>query len=409
MVQMAMTENRDTQGRDAVAPVEAQLRLVRKMEAMGQLSSSMAHDFNNTLQGIISSLELIRMRADSGRLETKDVRRLVGGALASASQAVATTRQLQAFSRRHPLDPRQVSVNPRLALMAGRLQQTLGERIRLDFELAGDLWPVWCDPCQFESAMLNLAANARDAMPQGGRLLIRSGNAAVQGPEDAGGQHVCIDVADEGSGMPAEVLEHAFEPFFTTRARRRGAGMGLPVVYGFARQSGGCCEICSEPGSGTSVKLYLPRHLAGVDDGGKRMPAPSAATPGNLHGKGGTVLLVEDEPVVRQLVANALQQLGYPVLEAASGEDGLALLQSNKAVSLLATDIGLPGMNGRELADAARQTRPDLKILLMTGYVSDMSVAGSMAADMALISKPFTTEALGQCLRTMIGEAVDQP
>jgi PAS domain S-box-containing protein len=385
--------------------IEAQLRQAQKMEAVGQLTGGLAHDFNNLLQGVIGSLDLIQQRIDEGRAD--EVTRFVRGALNSANRAAAMTHRLLAFSRRQPLDPRPVLANPLMLSMADLLQRTLSEQVTLEFDLATDLWPTLCDPNQLESAVLNLSINARDAMPKGGRLLIRSRNVETDEARtgewhDANsGQYICIEVTDNGAGMNAEVVEHAFEPFFTTKASGQGTGLGLSMVYGFARQSNGHCDIHSKPGEGTTIKLYLPRHVATADLQGSEQSA--VRTPTSL-GKGEIVLVVEDEDVVRHVVVEVLHQLGYTALEAVDGEAGLTTLKSNEDIHLLISDIGLPGMSGRALANASRELRPDLKVLLMTGYSSDASAPRGFAAGMELITKPFTVDALASRLRTMLGE-----
>lgn len=387
--------------------VEAQLRQAQKMEAVGQLTGGLAHDFNNLLQGIIGSLDLIQLRVEAG--QTADVERFVNGALSSANRAAAMTHRLLAFSRRQPLDPRPVLANPLVLSMADLLRRTLGEQVTLEFELATDLWATLCDPNQLESAVLNLSINARDAMTEGGRLFIRSRNVEIgevkasQWQEVNSRQYICIEVNDNGVGMTAEVIEHAFEPFFTTKAPGQGTGLGLSMVYGFARQSNGYCEIHGELGSGATIRLYLPRHVAAANEENEPAALHASASPG----KGEVVLVVEDEDVVRRVVVEVLHQLGYTALEAIDGEAGLAALKSNDALHLLISDIGLPGMNGRALANAARELRPELKVLLMTGYASDASAPGGFAAGMELITKPFTVEALASRLRKMLVRAED--
>jgi PAS domain S-box-containing protein len=387
--------------------IEAQLRQAQKMEAVGQLTGGLAHDFNNLLQGIIGSLDLIQLRVDAGK--TADVARFVRGAMNSADRAAAMTHRLLAFSRRQPLDPRPVLANPLVCSMADLLQRTLGEQVTLAFELAPDLWSTMCDPNQLESAILNLSINARDAMPEGGRLLIRSRNVASddvdarQGPQARGEQYICIEVVDNGAGMSPEVVEHAFDPFFTTKALGQGTGLGLSMVYGFARQSNGRCEIHSKPGEGTTISLYLPRCIATADLQAGEQPPGGAQAP---SGQGELVLVVEDEDVVRHVVVEVLHQLGYTALEAVDGDAGLAALKANETVHLLISDIGLPGMNGRALADASRELRPELKVLLMTGYAADASAPGGFAAGMELITKPFTVDALAGRLRKMLGDRV---
>ena len=387
--------------------IEAQLRQAQKMEAVGQLTGGLAHDFNNLLQGVIGSLDLIQLRVDAGRVD--EVARFVRGALNSANRAAAMTHRLLAFSRRQPLDPRPVLANSLVLSMADLLQRTLGEQVTLAFELAPDLWPTLCDPNQLEGAILNLSINARDAMPEGGRLLIRSrnveaGEVSTKWPDVHGNQYICIEVADDGLGMDAEMLEHAFEPFFTTKPLGQGTGLGLSMVYGFARQSNGQCDIHSKPGAGTTVELYLPRHVATAGLPGDAQAAVRA--PASV-GKGEVVLVVEDEHVVRHVVVEVLHQLGYAALEAVDGEAGLAALKSNEAIHLLISDIGLPGMTGRALANAARELRPELQVLLMTGYASDASAPEGFAAGMELITKPFTVEVLAGRLRKLLGDRHD--
>jgi len=381
--------------------IEAQLRQAQKMEAVGQLTGGLAHDFNNLLQGIIGSLDLIQLRIDAGR--GADIGRFIEGALTSANRAAALTHRLLAFSRQQPLDPKPIDANPLVASMEDLLRRTMGEQIQLEFELATDLWPTLCDSNQLESALLNLSINARDAMPAGGHLTIRSRNVDVD-PTKAGalrdmsgGQYICIDVTDTGTGMPQEIIERAFDPFFTTKPAGQGTGLGLSMVYGFARQSNGHCEIRSKPGLGTTIRLYLPRHCASIQ------ASPPELAPHTPAGKGEVVLVVEDEPVVRNIVLEVLHQLGYQALEAASGEAGLEVLGSGQAIDLLVSDIGLPGLNGRLLADAAKQLHPEIKVLLMTGYASGASLAGgSLAPGMELITKPFTVQALALRIREMI-------
>ena len=381
--------------------IEAQLRQAQKMEAVGQLTGGLAHDFNNLLQGIIGSLDLIQLRIDAGR--GADIGRFIEGALTSANRAAALTHRLLAFSRQQPLDPKPIDANPLVASMEDLLRRTMGEQIQLEFELATDLWPTLCDSNQLESALLNLSINARDAMPAGGHLTIRSRNVDVD-PKKAGalrdmsgGQYICIDVTDTGTGMPQEIIERAFDPFFTTKPAGQGTGLGLSMVYGFARQSNGHCEIRSKPGLGTTIRLYLPRHCAEIQ------ASPPELAPHTPAGKGEVVLVVEDEPVVRNIVLEVLHQLGYQALEAASSEAGLEVLGSGQAIDLLVSDIGLPGLNGRLLADAAKQLHPDIKVLLMTGYASGASLAGGfLASGMELITKPFTVHALALRIREMI-------
>jgi PAS domain S-box-containing protein len=387
--------------------IEAQLRQAQKMEAVGQLTGGLAHDFNNLLQGIIGSLDLIQLQAGAG--DISNVERFVQGALNSANRAAAMTHRLLAFSRRQPLDPRPVAANPLMLSMAELLRRTVGESVTLTFDLAPDLWLTLCDPNQLESALLNLTINARDAMPEGGNLLIRSSNvdeAAIANDnwsEAGSGQYICIEVADEGVGMSAEVMEHAFEPFFTTKPAGQGTGLGLSMIYGFARQSNGYCDIRSEPGQGTSIRLYLPRHVdAPQEEAGQADAVPHGLSNGEL------VLVVEDEKVVRHVVVEVLNQLGYAVLEADDADAALAAIESRGNLHMLISDIGLPGMNGRQLADLLRERQPDLKVLLMTGYAADASLTTGFPVGMELITKPFTVNALADRLRRMLGGGADE-
>ena len=373
----------------ALREAEARLRQSQKMEAVGQLTGGIAHDFNNLLQGISGSLEVVRRRLAQDRPE--DATRHVASALGATQRAAALTHRLLAFSRRQPLDPKPVRANPLVGSMEDLLRRTLGEHIALELVLAGGLWTTLCDPNQLENALLNLAINARDAMPDGGTLRIETCNTRL--PADAHGavrEGVCIAVVDTGSGMAPDVRDRAFEPFFTTKPLGQGTGLGLSMVYGFALQSEGACRIESAPGRGTRVELLLPRHAAA--DAAEAEPLPAAPTPGP---EGASVLLVEDDAIVRELLADMLGELGCRVATAADGPAGLAALERGERVDLLLTDIGLPGLSGRQLADAARRLRPELRVLLMTGYAESAALAdGILAPGMSMITKPFTLDAL---------------
>jgi len=394
-------------GRDVTEQraTEDALRQSQKMEAVGQLTGGIAHDFNNLLQGITGSLDLVQKRIGEGRIGEID--RFMTGAMTSANRAAALTHRLLAFSRRQPLDPRPVRANPLVASMEDLIRRTMGERIELELVLAGGLWLTQCDPNQLESAILNLVINARDAMPEGGRLTIETCNAhldtvyAASQRDVRPGQYVCICVTDTGTGMDAGTVAKAFDPFFTTKPIGQGTGLGLSMIYGFARQSEGYAKIYSEVGKGTTLKLYLPRHLGDTeeDDG------PLSLS--DVHGAeaGETVLVVEDEAVVRGLIVAVLNDLGYRTLEAADGPKGLEILQSKRRVDLLITDIGLPGLNGRQVADAGRQLRPGLKVLFMTGYAENAALAsGFLEHGMTMITKPFAMEALATRIRDILGE-----
>lgn len=388
---------------DALAETEAALRQSQKMEAVGQLTGGIAHDFNNLLQGITGSLEIVQRRLDAGRLDGVD--RFIGGATNAANRAAALTHRLLAFSRRQPLDPRPVAANPLIESMEDLMRRTLGEQIDLDFILADDLWPILCDHNQLENAILNLVINARDAMPDGGRLTIETSNAdfdeafAERHGELNAGEYVCIRVTDTGSGMDADTIARAFEPFFTTKPLGQGTGLGLSMIYGFARQSEGHASIESEPGAGTTFSICLPRY-----EGAVTVDEPVArSAPAEPTGAAETVLVVEDEPVVRGLIVEVLTELGYQAIEAGDGPEGLEKLRSRDRIDLLITDIGLPGLNGRQIADAGRELRPGLKVLYMTGYAENAALApGFHQPGTAIITKPFAIEALAARVRSII-------
>jgi PAS domain S-box-containing protein len=383
--------------------VEEALRQSQKMEAVGQLTGGIAHDFNNLLQGIMGSLEIVKGRVARGRLD--DLGKWLDGARTSAERAASLTHRLLAFSRRQPLDPRPVEANPLIRSMQDLLERTLDEDIALGLDLSEDLWLTRCDPNQLESAILNLAINARDAMPDGGTLTIATTNAHLDDPVVASqhevrpGHYVCITVTDTGTGMSKQTSKRAFEPFFTTKPTGQGTGLGLSMIYGFARQSEGHAVITSEVGSGTSIALYLPRFA-----GARSMEDATAEQPEvPLADDGEVVLVVEDEAVVRGLIVEVLNDLGYQAVEAADGPTGLAMLEAPGRIDLLVTDIGLPGLNGRQVADAARVVRPDLKVLFMTGYSENAAHAsGFLEAGMSLITKPFAMDVLASRIREII-------
>jgi PAS domain S-box-containing protein len=396
-------EQRIKEGTTQLLEAEEALRQSQKMEAIGQLTGGIAHDFNNLLQGITGSLDLVKKRATQGRFS--EIERFITGAMTSANRAASLTHRLLAFSRRQPLAPRPVEVNPLLASMEDLLRRTLGEQIALEFVTAGGLWLTKCDANQLENAVLNLAINARDAMPEGGRLTIETANTHLDSAYTSRqrdiepGQYVCISVSDTGVGMSADTIAKAFEPFFTTKPLGHGTGLGLSMIYGFAKQSGGNAKIYSEVGKGTSVKLYLPRHR-GEMEAEDLNPAlgDSQITHANE-----TVLVVEDEFVVRDLIVEVLQELAYRTLEAEDGPAALKLLQSSQRVDLVITDIGLPLLNGRQVVEAARQWRPDLKVLFMTGYAENAAIAeGFLQPGMSMITKPFAMEALAAKIREML-------
>jgi PAS domain S-box-containing protein len=390
---------------DALAQAEERLRQSQKMEAVGQLTGGLAHDFNNLLTGIIGSLELLRTRVAQGRLG--DVDRYVTAAQGAADRAAALTHRLLAFSRRQTLDPKPIQANRLIAGMEELIRRTVGPAIRVETVLSADLWPTLCDPNQLENALLNLSINARDAMPDGGRLTIETTNSwvderAARERDMAPGQYSTICVADTGTGMTAEVIARAFDPFFTTKPIGQGTGLGLSMIYGFAKQSGGQVRIWSEVGVGTTMHLYLPRHRGEAE--GEELQPNLACAPRAQRGE--TVLVVDDEPTVRMLVSEVLGDLGYTAIEAADGTAGLKVLQSDTRIDLLVTDVGLPGgMNGRQVADAGRAVRPGLKVLFITGYAENAVLSHDhLAPGMHVLTKPFPMEALASLIRELIAE-----
>jgi signal transduction histidine kinase/CheY-like chemotaxis protein len=380
--------------------VQEELRQAQKMEAVGQLTGGIAHDFNNLLQGITGSLDLLTLKLRHGR--TDGLEQLVDRAMNSARRAAGMTHRLLAFSRRQPLDPKPVKPNQLLATKAELLTRTMGERIRVEMDLAPQLWTTLCDGNQLESAILNLCINARDAMPDGGVLKVRTANASLQAePDVRPGDYVCITVADTGEGMTPDVLAKAFDPFFTTKPIGQGTGLGLSMIYGFARQSKGHVKLESEPGRGTTAHLYLPRHAG---EPAAPEPLPRLAEM-ERSGEGEVILVVEDEAVVRSLVVEVLRGLGYRTLEAADGAQALDILQSPARVDLLVTDVGLPVLNGRQLYDAAVLRRPGLRVLFMTGYAENASLSGGvLLPGMELITKPFPMEKLAEKIVKMLRE-----
>jgi PAS domain S-box-containing protein len=373
----------------------------QKMEAVGQLTGGIAHDFNNLLTGIVGSLDLLQTRLNQGR--TDNVARYINAAMTSANRAAALTHRLLAFARRQPLIPKSVDANALVVSLEDLLRRTIGETIDLTIVAADDLWGTLCDPNQLESALLNLAINARDAMPDGGGLTIKTSNARLDGvtadtPALLPGDYICIDVTDTGIGMSPEVAARAFDPFFTTKPIGQGTGLGLSMIYGFAHQSNGHVTIDSRIGQGTSVRLYLPRHHGEVAAG-----EDLAARAAEHAATGETVLVVEDEPVVRGVILEMLGEQGYRTLEAVDGPSGLRILREAVRIDLLVTDVGLPGMNGRQLADQARETRPDLKVLFITGYAESVAIAdGFLQPGMEMITKPFDLDNLSRRIRRMV-------
>lgn len=386
-----------------LAQAQEALRQSQKMEAVGQLTGGIAHDFNNLLAGISGSLELLEKRLDEGRLT--GIARYITAAQASADRAATLTQRLLAFSRRQTLDPRAVDVNRLVAEMEDLIRRTVGPTIEVEFRPEAELWSTKIDVSQLENALLNLSINARDAMaPNGGRLTIETANKVLDGTaaterDLTAGEYVYLCVGDTGTGMTPEIIEKAFDPFFTTKPMGQGTGLGLSMIHGFVRQSGGQVSIKSVVGEGTRMCLYLPRHAGPLDT-----PVEPAAPRDNQAGNGETVLVIDDEPAIRMLVVEMLTDSGYRALEAEDGPGGLAILRSDAVIDLLITDVGLPGgLNGRQVADAARESRPGLKVLFVTGYAENALVRnGHLDDGMEILTKPFVLADLGDRIRKML-------
>lgn len=381
---------------------EEALRQAQKMEAVGQLTGGIAHDFNNMLTGIIGSLELLRRRLARGR--TDDLDSLIDLGVTSANRAAGLTHRLLAFSRRQSLDSKPVEINTLVVSMGELLQRSINESIQLDMQLSEGLWVAEVDPNQLESALLNLVINARDAMPGGGRLVVNTSNQhlAIGATETQGnlepGDYVVLSVTDTGCGMPQSTIDRAFDPFFTTKPIGQGTGLGLSMIYGFTRQSRGHVAIRSDVGEGTTVTLFLPRFGGDVP---QHSPVNVQHAPFAQNGE--TVLIVEDDPAVRVLVSTVLSELGYAFVEAGNADSAVPILDSTQRIDLLISDVGLPGTNGRQLAEIGRQYRPDLKVLFITGYAEHAGVRGGfLDPGMQMITKPFTFDLLTAKVREMI-------
>ncbi|MBA9071677.1 PAS domain S-box-containing protein [Methylobacterium sp. RAS18] len=387
----------------ALARAENALRQAQKMEAVGQLTGGLAHDFNNLLAGISGSLELLQTRVGQGRMA--DLDRYINTAQGAARRAAALTHRLLAFSRRQTLDPKPTNVNRLVSGMEELIRRTIGPQVTLEVVTASGLWPTRVDPGQLENALLNLCINARDAMPEGGRITIETANKwfderVARERDLEAGQYLSLCVTDTGTGMTPEVIARAFDPFFTTKPIGQGTGLGLSMIYGFVRQSGGQVRIYSELGQGTTMCLYLPRHYGATE----REDVLANLSDAPRAEQGETVLIVDDEASVRMLVTEVLEDLGYTAIEAADGPSGLKVLQSDIRIDLLVTDVGLPGgMNGRQVADAARISRPKLKVLFITGYAENAIIGnGHLEPGMQVLTKPFVMEALASRIRDLI-------
>jgi signal transduction histidine kinase/DNA-binding response OmpR family regulator len=403
----AFAESLERQVEERAAELEAardQLRQSQKLEAVGQLTGGLAHDFNNLLAAISGSLELMQRRGLDG--QRSEMERYIGVAQGAVKRAAALTHRLLAFSRRQTLEPKPLNPNRLVAGMEELLRRTLGPQIALEVVAAVGLWNVHADPSQLENALLNLCINARDAMPEGGKLVIETANRWIdartaQERDMPMGRYVSLTVSDNGVGMAPEVAARAFDPFFTTKPIGMGTGLGLSMIYGFAKQSGGQVRIYSELGRGTAVSIYLPRHDAQEEAASE----PAEATLAPRADQGDTVLVVDDEPALRMIIAEVMRGLGYATLEAGDGAAALRILQApRQRIDLLVTDVGLPGgMNGRQVADAARSARPGLKVLFITGYAENAVLShGHLDPGMHVMTKPFEMDMLARRVKALI-------
>ena len=391
----------------ALRESEARLHQSQKMEAVGQLTGGFAHDINNRLQSISGSLQLMQRRVAQGRPE--EVGRHVAAASQAVDRAAGLTHRLLAFSRRQTLQPTAVEPDRLVRGMEDLIRRTLGPQVRLEHEPHDDVWTICCDENQLESAVLNLVINARDAMPDGGTLRI-STTAVTLTPADllahddgAPGDYVAIEIADSGTGMAPDVMTHVFEPFFTTKPVGQGTGLGLSQIYGFVRQSGGMVRLESQPGVGTAIRLYFPRHDEAATAAPDSRPTGAPELPGFEAG-GRTILIVEDEESVRAQIVEALRDHGCMIVQASDGPAGLRVIQSSLHLDLLLTDIGMPGLNGRQLADAARTSRPELPVILITGYAG-AALDVALPPGMEIVRKPFTLDELS----ARVAAALDRP
>ncbi|PWE52927.1 hybrid sensor histidine kinase/response regulator [Metarhizobium album] len=393
----------EQQQKVALEETEAQLRQAQKMEAVGQLTGGIAHDFNNMLTGVIGALSIIKRRIAARR--TEDLDKFIDAATSSAHRAASLTHRLLAFSRRQSLDRQSVDVKQLVTSMEELFQRTLGEQIELAINVAAETWKAETDANQLESAILNLVINARDAMPNGGQLTIETNNVAfteadlAKGETLEPGSYVVIAVSDTGTGMSQATIAKAFDPFFTTKPIGQGTGLGLSMIYGFAQQSGGHARIYSQLGMGTTIKLYIPAsHATGEQSAFEK--EEEAILP---RGKGETILVVEDDDSVRMLVVDTLKELGYRVLEAIDGAQALPFIEGKGRIDLLVSDVGLPGLNGRQLAEIAIAARPALNVLFITGYAAAAAArAEFLAPGMEMITKPFAIDDLAQKVTEML-------
>jgi PAS domain S-box-containing protein len=373
--------------------LQEDLHQAQKIQALGELTGGIAHDFNNLLSEITGALDLMRRRIDAGRADEIDD--FIATAASSADRAALLTHRLLAFARQQSLDIKPLDVNALVVGMGNIFRRTLGENIAFDMMLKGDLWPALTDANQLDSVLLNLVVNARDAMPNGGRLTIETTNMHID--KSQGGHHddldtgdyVMIGVSDTGCGMPASVVAKAFDPFFTTKPIGRGTGLGLSMTFGFAKQSGGSVRICSEVGQGSSVKLYL-RRGARVAEQPREVFVPPPP-----QGQGETILIVDDNETLRSMMVVAVAELGYSVLDVPDAKGAIEMLQSERRIRLLVTDVGLPNMDGRQLAEIANKLRPDMNVLFVTGYAQFAALRSEiLGPGMEILTKPFSLSAL---------------
>ncbi len=398
-------EQRVAERTEELMQSEEKLRQSQKMDAVGQLTGGLAHDFNNLLAGISGALELMAKRVEEGRAE--DVGKYIAAAQGAAKRAASLTHRLLAFSRRQTLDPSPTDANDLVAGMVELIKHAVGPGIVVETLGEQNLWTTLVDPGQLENSLLNICINARDAMPDGGRIVIATRNEHLDA-EAAGalnipqGEYLCLGVTDTGTGMSPDIVAKAFDPFFTTKPIGQGTGLGLSMIYGFAQQSGGQVRIQSEVGQGTTIWLYLPRYHGSAAPVEKK---PQAVTPSPVN-TGETILIVDDEPTVRMLVRDALGDMGYTLIEAADSFAGLQLLRSDVHIDLLITDVGLPGgMNGRQMADAGIEVRPELRVLFITGYAENAVLAkGDLRAGMQVLTKPFAVDTLTTRVRQLMSE-----
>lgn len=384
--------------------LESQLRQMHKMEALGQLTGGIAHDFNNMLGAIMAAMELAKRRLSSGDF---NIDRFLEGAMEAATRAATLTKRLLAFARQQPLAPQPLDANKLIGNMSDLLRSFLSENIKIEIVAAAGLWTINADAQQLENSILNIAINGRDAMSEGGKLTIETANAYLdeaycsQNPEIDPGQFVMIAVTDTGAGMTPDVTARAFDPFFTTKTAGSGTGLGLSQVYGFVKQSRGHVKLYSEAYAGTTVKMYFPRYANAADEMPKPSPSPTIQT----GDRNEIILVVEDEPLMRRATAEALGELGYTVYDADNAANALAILDRVPGVKLLFTDVVMPDVNGKKLAEEALRRRPHLKVLFTTGYTANAVVHGGVLdSGINFISKPFTLEQLGAKIRAVLDQ-----